>query len=548
MKMNKKLSLSIAAAAAMTAMITGCGTDSVTSALSGSTSIVPADGYIYGSTVTCESGTATVSTDDNLTVTVNTSNPGLCTVTGGAHLIGGVYIESNATLSAIITADSNGTQNITPITSMVAQYAGSGASAATIKEARQRTLSVLGINPTGLTDAQLKAKTAVDTASSSALGAAGLTVAVKAKVATIFSLVDQYKTAGASATNLGLAIKNIVSQGSTVGISDQNSTEMATAMQAKLSGDVNSTLAASISAIASAVEKKVELAPSLDSVESTVDAALKAAAEQKTNVTAGNTVTAATVATAITAAVQTIQNSLEAVYIDDNVTSDNSLLRTALNGTAADTNASLVTGATSVHNFPVLSFKLSDRNVSDANYTAVISSEFTNKGNANLTYKMTFRDVVVDGDTNSSTYRFSLGSNSNISYSGTSFTGVATAYTTPTSGLSTTAGDNNYTLTNAITTTSSGKTDANLSQIARWVYKKLDYNTTYGGTHYGVNNNWSTNIILSMKDANSSNVVLYKSQTDGNLSTAATTTIKFDTTSSNNKTGAIIFNGNFTEN
>jgi hypothetical protein len=422
---------------------------------------------------------------------------------------------------------------------MVAAFAGANPTAAVLKQAQQQTLSVLGINPSGLSDAALASAINVDTASATSLASAGMTSAVKAKVVAIFTSLDAIKTAGASASSITAALKAVVNLGSTSGASVQTATQMINKMADTIpTSEVNATVMTNVATSAQATETALALV-ALDSIEASADAAIKSASDLKSVINSATVITATQIDSNRTAASTAIQAALKAVYIDYTGTGTNRVDFNATGTAGYETNATISFDG-NISTLPLLSFKLNDQNVSDMNYTATMSAVFQNAGNANYSYKVAFKNVVVDA--NSTGYIFSLGANSNVSYAGKSFTGVAATATTPTSGISTHTGkDTNLSLTGSIYNTT-GRTDVNLSRIATWVHQMLDYNTSYGVANYGVNSNWSSTIILNLDDNASKAVTLYKKQADGKLSQASTKAVTVDAL----RNGAIIFDGNFT--
>lgn len=517
--MNKKILLSTAAAALLAVSFTGCGSDSLTSGISGAIKQAnPSDGMIYGASMTCTGATAVIN-DDNQTFTLTGDNPGTCTVTGGSHKDASVasgWAPNYATLTMTVP-DRNETIYSSPITTLRNAFLGTGTSDAEKRIAEKKVISFLGVNPAGLTDAQLATAMNANPMQLADAGV-GFTLNSRANMVALYVMMAKVQENNGTVAEVTAALKNIPS--SSTALTAYNAADI----NASFNTYVTSVTPSVLSAIAQAmttVQAAVNAAGSLDAAEAIADGAIAQMVDFNASV-AGDL---ATLAADINTKVTNIQAAIKTFYISD----VNQSLQTA------DRNVS-----------ENVMFGLKDRNLGSSDsdkYTADISIMFQNEGNSNYSFKTVLKDITLT-ESSDNNYSFSMAGNSNASFAGTSFTGGVMSVDTK--EINTTSdGDNNVTLTNAIDTNASYTTDINLTKVFKWTQDQLiaDTNTNISkASEYGANSNWTTKVILNIDDNASVSQSINKIN-GTNLSGASTSSITVDKA----RTGAILFNGSVFE-
>jgi len=482
--MNKKILMSIAAAATMATVFTGCGSDSSSSDKAGATAtVVPADGYIYGMT----GGTIG---DDNLTQTVAMGTT--ATFTGGAHMPApGVFIPNNSSLSVVVpsSADTNATQIMaTPITTMIAAAVANGAK---LEDAEKQVASVFGVNPTDA--AAVAALVTVDPTNGT------LTAEQRGKVAQVFVMMDQLAAAGSK--NVNAALANIVAKGSTSSVSTLNASAIATAM-----ADKATDLDANVTTAIKFVAEKVATADS----EAAVNSALLSASKLTENIKKGTSI-----------------SDLNTSY-DANLTAANSTIQDAITSNGVP----YIDGNTSIADVT-----LKDTNASAAAHAldkATLSIIFKNEGNANLSYAVSLKDIDLNVTGND--YAYNIANNTNVTWWATDTDGVGTAGTLSAIDADTKQTDANLTLEGAIDV----HNFVNTYDTLNWLKAAANFDineSNLTGYNVNVDGNWSTTAVLSVENNDSKNVPLYIS-VDGNYSAAPVTTLKVGTSV---KSGATVY-------
>lgn len=218
--MNKKILMSVAAAATLATTFTGCGSDSSTS--TNATTGTATKAELNGATVTI--GTATATTDSSGRFTVNRpagSTATAVTITGGSYTLNGVAKTNNVTLKAT-TAQLNAGAPVSMLTTLTSDFDGNVTAAA----------NALGITlPAGL-----------DVTSTSAIAAAMANIDAgdfEANAAALALTLEKVPAA-----NLGTFISAIKSNSTTKKDIATLTSELKTAATNAGATDVNNTLTA----------------------------------------------------------------------------------------------------------------------------------------------------------------------------------------------------------------------------------------------------------------------------------------------------------------
>jgi D-ribose pyranose/furanose isomerase RbsD len=203
--------------------ISGCGgggggssSSSTTLSSSDSITIVPADGYIYGATMTCSSGARATLGSDNLTFTVNSLNPGICKISGGSHIINGVNVPNDATLKVSVDSPTNGAKiHATPLSTLVAASVEKGENR---QVARRKISSLMGLDPTN--DSDISTLFDADPTKLSTLNFTSSfnPIKVRSAIVSIYTMMEQFSNAGTNESDMQTVLKNITDKGSVTNV------------------------------------------------------------------------------------------------------------------------------------------------------------------------------------------------------------------------------------------------------------------------------------------------------------------------------------------
>ena len=203
-------------------MVNGCGggdgssSTTDTESLSKSViTIVPADGYIYESSMSCSNGDVATLGDDNLTFTIESLDPGTCEITGGHHILNGEKIPNDASLKVIVDSASDGDElYATPLTSLVVASVEEGES---VDNARKKVASLMGLNPTNGEDVSklLRADpTKLDQLSLSNDNNDFDSLKARSSIVSVYTMMEQFTNAGVDKGTMDRALNDIVEKGS----------------------------------------------------------------------------------------------------------------------------------------------------------------------------------------------------------------------------------------------------------------------------------------------------------------------------------------------
>jgi hypothetical protein len=195
-------------------------------------SFLPADGYIYGATLSCESATASRNSD-NLTFSINSLTPGKCEIRGGYHSINGVQVQNDAVLRRAPHSYSSGERAyISPLSTLIEASYRKGLS---LEGAEKRVASLMGVDPSS-SNAETILKQ--DPTKFSAINIAGFEpIKARSAVVSVYTMLEQFYNAGVAEDSIDSAMLEIAKKGSETVASEE--LDVATILDAVK--DINST-------------------------------------------------------------------------------------------------------------------------------------------------------------------------------------------------------------------------------------------------------------------------------------------------------------------